>query len=279
VAAENSGEQDLSEVQLVEDLADVFGPGAEISVLGVTTSGPLTPNQNYDGGAVSELLAGSDNLAAGQTGAVTVMVEVLPEKLATYPASATGSATAADGSSVDAEVSAPFVLKAEQKLDVELRMLGEVVEARAGVFEAEFGITVTNSGPFRLTDFQIHESFAPGDGVEFAVVDVEGIGPSADLDPWFDGIRRADHFEDGAELAVGDSYELLVRVASSSSQLEKLRQQVIASGNDPFGSAVSNGSLDGQTGTADGRANRNRGGTGRQTRGEAGAATSATGER
>lgn len=245
VVAANSGDETLTRLQIYDDLADVFGPEAEIAVTGIAAAGGLTANQDYDGVDVIELLTGTGSLDEGETGAVTVSADIKPLELGTYSSNvdATGESASGKSSMVSIGDAAAIVLEANQAIEVELLLAGDPTETSPGVFEGEFQITVTNPGPFKVSDLQIHESFAPDDGTKLSIESVTTGDSEIELDPWFDGRENADHLRAGGDLAVGESRELVVTVATNVKILNDLRQQVIASAEDPFGTRVAGGTL------------------------------------
>lgn len=75
----NVGEVPLSDIKLLENLNDTFGAG-NFTVVNVT-SPTLTPNPNYNGNNVANLLGRGNNLTVGQSATVQLVVDVTPPDL------------------------------------------------------------------------------------------------------------------------------------------------------------------------------------------------------
>lgn len=93
---ENTGDVALSDVQVVDDLAAVFG-AADVTVDSIT-SADLTVNGAFNGATETTLLAGTDSLAVGATGTVSVQLTVVPgANLGPYANTATATGTSPGG--------------------------------------------------------------------------------------------------------------------------------------------------------------------------------------
>ncbi len=75
ILVENTGNVDLSNIQVTDDLATTFAPPASFSIVSVLSS-TLTTNPNFDGDTDINLLAGTDSLAVGANGTITLVVLV-----------------------------------------------------------------------------------------------------------------------------------------------------------------------------------------------------------
>ena len=111
ITVANVGDVRLDQVQAVEDLAATFA-GVESFAVDRLTSDALTVNPTYDGTGDTDLLTGTDSLAAGESGAIVLRVVVVPgsatgpfENQVTVsgisPAGVTVSDRSTDGDSVD----------------------------------------------------------------------------------------------------------------------------------------------------------------------------------
>jgi uncharacterized repeat protein (TIGR01451 family) len=90
----NLGNFDLSNLQIVDDLAATFRGAVSFSVASPPISPTLTTNRNYNGTSDTNLLAGTDTLPIGTTAIVTFNVRVTPgTNLGPYDNSATGIGT------------------------------------------------------------------------------------------------------------------------------------------------------------------------------------------
>jgi gliding motility-associated-like protein len=74
----NSGPVVASNIQLVDNLNTTFPSPITYTVLGVTTSTPLTANTSYNGNTISALLSGSNTLNVSQNAIVTLTVNFSP---------------------------------------------------------------------------------------------------------------------------------------------------------------------------------------------------------
>lgn len=99
VTVENFGNVPLNNLQVVEDLTATFGE--TFTVESVPTSSNLTTNPNFNGSSDTQLLAGTDTLAVGQTATITFSVRVTPSNNSnSYSNTATGTATGPDDTQV-----------------------------------------------------------------------------------------------------------------------------------------------------------------------------------
>ena len=94
---ENTGNIDLSGIQLQDNLDDVFGTDCAYSIDGLSSSA-FTVNPGYDGSADINLLAGTDELKSWNSGAVYLAVTAGPcDMLGTFENSAEASGTTPAG--------------------------------------------------------------------------------------------------------------------------------------------------------------------------------------
>lgn len=97
----NTGNLDLTDVQLTADLAAVFVAPASVAGATVTAS-PFSPNPAFTGTGVNGLLAPGSVLAEGATGTILLEVEVIPAGVGTsYELSLVASAQSAAGPLTD----------------------------------------------------------------------------------------------------------------------------------------------------------------------------------
>ena len=100
VLVENTGDVALNNVQVVEDLSAAFSGAAGFTV-DVRSSADFTVNSSFDGSTDTNLLAGTDSLAVGASGTISLTVTVTPgANPGPYSNTATGSATSPGGTTV-----------------------------------------------------------------------------------------------------------------------------------------------------------------------------------
>ncbi len=160
----NSGNVTARDIQMTDDLVAVFGAGH--FAVDAVTSTSLSVNPGYDGAGTIELLAGTDDLAPGASGVITLDVIVDPMGVA---GAFTNVATV-----LAAGLEAPI--------------------ARVDVADVSFDVS------FDLTiDKSTNASAAPGDDVMWTIV-IGNKGPSAVLGP----ITVTDALDDRLEFISGD---------------------------------------------------------------------------
>lgn len=103
-----TGSQPLDAVQVTDNLSKTFAKAGSWSVVGVS-SNRFTPNPAYNGSTDIRLLSGTDQLAPGQSGTITLRVEVRASLAAggTGPFDNTAFATARAGAELVEDDSAP----------------------------------------------------------------------------------------------------------------------------------------------------------------------------
>ncbi len=103
IRARNYGQQDLTNLQLTENLTTVFDIPFTIPPNSVTSpSGDLTPNPNFNGRTDINLLAGTDTLAIGQTKVLDLVITITPgNQTRTYTNQVQGTAQSPSGSVTD----------------------------------------------------------------------------------------------------------------------------------------------------------------------------------
>jgi LPXTG-site transpeptidase (sortase) family protein len=146
ILVQNTGDTDLNSVQVVDDLTATFPPPATYVVNSVSSL-TFSVNPGFNGNSNKNLLQGSDTLAPGASGAISLVVQVTTNGgEASYTNLATGSGITPGGTRVTASgsVTGPsFIDPALTKL---------VDPAQAGIGDTvTFIITVTNNGTVQAT--------------------------------------------------------------------------------------------------------------------------------
>ena len=165
ILVENTGNVDLSNIQVTDDLATTFAPATSFSIVSVI-SGTFTTNPNYDGdtdGGANpthiNLLAGTDSLAVGANGTITLVVLVDTGGNADiYTNTADAQGTPPSGPDVQDSDSIPgpsFIDPALTKaVDPSQAAVGDVVTFTITVFNngnvAATGVVVTDTLPDNL---------------------------------------------------------------------------------------------------------------------------------
>ncbi len=99
----NTGQVDLDQIQVVDDLVSTFPAPATFEVTNLF-SAELTVNDNYDGDSDVNLLAGTDSLAVGESGLIRLSVLVFARDSAP-PYANTATATAIGASRAVSDIS------------------------------------------------------------------------------------------------------------------------------------------------------------------------------
>ena len=103
IMTENLGDVDLANVQITENLAATFAGAQAFAVQSTTvTSGPVTVNPSFDGNIDTNLLAGIDSMAVGESASLQMVVLVTPgSNLGPYDNSITTSGVSPAGTGVE----------------------------------------------------------------------------------------------------------------------------------------------------------------------------------
>jgi LPXTG-site transpeptidase (sortase) family protein len=96
ILVKNFGNVVLNKVQVTDDLTTVF-PSPTTYVVQSITSTDLTVDTAYDGTTKTNLLTGTDSLAIGGSGTITVVVRVVPASSGPFNNTAVANAESSDG--------------------------------------------------------------------------------------------------------------------------------------------------------------------------------------
>ncbi len=99
ILVKNYGTKDLFKIQVEDDLATTFPAPTLFSLVSVESS-DFTVSSTYDGSTDKKLLAGTDSLLVGESGTITLVVNVTPAKVGPFYNSINGSSETSEGTSV-----------------------------------------------------------------------------------------------------------------------------------------------------------------------------------
>ncbi|MCP3974606.1 MAG: DUF11 domain-containing protein, partial [bacterium] len=161
--ASNLGDTDLLGLQITDDMSATYAAADAFVVLSVT-SGDFAVNGAYDGSGDVSLLAGTDTLAIGASGAVQVTVEVTPGAfLGPYENEATATATSPGGVDVTDDSQDGVDVDPDGNGDP-----GDNSDPTPVTFPVDdFDLTITKTGPGEVND---------GDSATWSIV-VTNLGP------------------------------------------------------------------------------------------------------
>lgn len=181
---ENTGDVNLNNVQVTDDLMTTFPTPAAYTVVTVTSPGlteqgnaGLTPNTGFNGDGDQDLLAGTDGLAVGDASTIGVVILLTPnESSANYLNSATATAESGagtpvedvsqDGTDVDPEGDGPsdnsdptpIVLARTPIVGIAKRVLTVTPDTpAAGTYQVTYEIKVENLGNVPLLDVNVQD--------------------------------------------------------------------------------------------------------------------------
>ncbi|MDH3463939.1 MAG: DUF11 domain-containing protein, partial [Acidimicrobiia bacterium] len=159
----NLGDTDLLNLQITDDMAATYAAADGFATLSVV-SGDFTVNPTYDGSADVDLLAGSDSLAVGASGAVQVSVQVTPGAfLGPYDNTATATAASPGGILVTDDSQDGVDVDPDGNGDP-----GDNSDPTPVTFPSdEFDLAITKTGPAEVND---------GDAAIWSIV-VTNLGP------------------------------------------------------------------------------------------------------
>ena len=169
ITVKNFSDKSLGNVQLTDNLTQAFGAPAAFSVLGSSVSqGSLTVNSAFTGGSNQEVLLGG-NLAAKETGVVSVTVHVMPNgNNGPFYNSVIAKGTVESTTVVVQDVSNTGVdpnptgeVPTAVRFDLPdaligvAKSVGTPVQVEDGVFDVAYSIKLTNLGRNDLTNVQV----------------------------------------------------------------------------------------------------------------------------
>ena len=265
----NLGDVPLDDIQVNFDFASMYD-GAQAELVQQTVRGTLRSDETYNGidriGVVDPEIS---FLADGDTARIEVDVLVRPvDSFGPYQGQAYGSAHGPndthtfdlsdrgvfidiDGNGVANEESEnrPVSLIPKKTASIGVaRLLTRLEEEKDGVYEVEFDIHARNLGDVPLSHIRLIEDFK--EMYEDAVVELMSVG-LPDQSPFsinaqFDGvIHRSLLVEDSTKLLPGELLSLRLGLRISAHSLSEVETRSYISGQDPFGTLVSDWSNSG----------------------------------
>lgn len=227
LAVTNIGDEPLIGLSLVDSLSSF--PTAAVGA--AIASDNLTLLGTYDGQANTELLDGSDRLAPGQSGSVTITVTFVPDGPGPFANVAqvtgtgefSGEATAARARD---QVTPP--LEPEMEIDKALESL--TLDNGSGLFTATFTVTVTNSGNEPLTAITLNDDLdaAPNNFPVGSVGTAFASTGGLTFNPAFDGVGQTSLLTGPNTLAVGASGTISMTVEFANDASSPYFNQVSA---------------------------------------------------
>jgi len=278
LVVQNSGDVELRNLQLIDDLAAAFAGASGFTVDAVTvTGGGLTADPAYTGTAPDTLLlAGTDTLPAGGSATLEVALTVTPgtdfgpygntaTAAGTSPAgtgladaSANGAVPDADGNGDPTDDNAPTPVNFTESPEVGLAkaVVAGPVNNGDGTYSLTYGFVVGNSGDVSLSGLQITDdlatAFAGASG--FTVDSVTVTAGPLTAGPGFTGNGGGQSLLGGSDtLQPGQTgtLELAVTVTPGSN-LGPYANTAFVQGTSPGGTTASDVSADGAVPDADG---------------------------
>jgi len=219
VVVTNTGNVELRNTQLTDDLAAIYGAGL-VSASASVTAGPCTANPLYDGVAVSNLLDGTDTLPLA--GACTVEITVSVDA-ANAPAGAPlvntdilnqvgAQGTSPFGETVSGSATAMVQLVETPAIDVTKAVSSPTANNGDGTYDVTYEIMVANTGDVELIGVQVADGLDALFGSNLqSVANTVTAGPCV-ANPAYDGVAVTDLLDGLVDLAVAGSCTIEVAV-------------------------------------------------------------------
>ncbi|MEM6639518.1 MAG: OmpA family protein [Pseudomonadota bacterium] len=262
---QNVGDVVLSTIQVVDRLTDTFAGADSFTVDGLAST-DFTVNPNYDGDTDINLLAGTDTLAVGGSGTVTLSLTVTPgDNLGPYENTGTASGLSPAGTPVtdistagtqpdpdndgdpgNNSTPTPVTFTENPQIGVAKAISFGPVNNGDGTFALAYQIFVENSGDVTLSNVQVTDdlsaTFAGAD--EFVIDNVTSGGLT--LNPAYDGINDTNLLAGTDTLAVGGNGTITINLTvTPGSNLGPYNNTAIAEGTSPSNTVVQDVSANG----------------------------------
>jgi hypothetical protein len=267
---ENTGNIDLSDIQLQDDLDAVFGTNCDYTIDGLSSS-EFTVNPAYDGSTDINLLSGTDELKSWNSGAVYLTVTAGPcDMLGTFANSAEASGTTPTGATVmdtsqegpepDPDGDGPgnnsedteFEFDEDAELGAAKRVTN-ITNNGDGTYTVGFEVKIENSGDVNLSDIQVMEDLATTFGAADAWSVQSITSEEFTVNTSFDGDGDINLLSGTDILLAGNEGAIYIEVLlTPGSTLTGYENSVTASGTSPSGDAITDVSTDGAEPDADG---------------------------
>ncbi|MEM7432618.1 MAG: OmpA family protein [Pseudomonadota bacterium] len=271
ITVENSGDVNLSDVQIDEPLANTFA-GASYNVDALSSVDFTVAIGVFDGDSNPGLLVAGNVLNAGDSGTVQLTVTVTPgANLGPYDNTATASGTApsgampsddsTDGATPDANgdgdpgndsIPTPTTFSEDAEIGIAKAVVAGPTNNGDGSYTLTYRIVVENSGDVDLIDVQIDEPLATTFAGATFIVDALTSTDLSVASGVFDGIANTSLLTAGNNLAVGTSATLdLTVTVTPGANLGPYDNTATAIGTSPSGAMPSDTSTDGVQPDAD----------------------------
>ncbi|NER34464.1 MAG: DUF11 domain-containing protein [Oscillatoria sp. SIO1A7] len=174
ITVQNTGNVQVNNLQVVENLTTTFPSPASFTIASSTSSG-LTVNPNFNGSTDTNLLAGSDVLAVGSTATIDLQVTLTPgpnpgafnntaSASGTSPSGGTVEDISTNGSNPDADgngnpsdnVPTPILIP---RLGV-AKAAGTITDNGNGSFTIPYTVVLENLGNVELSNLQVVENLS-----------------------------------------------------------------------------------------------------------------------
>jgi len=184
-AIENTGDQNLSNVQFTDNLL-AFGPinSTNITVI----NGSISPNNAFDGSSGLNLLTGGDNLIPGETATLSLQVNLGPFNTPIVGINNRTDISAIDPSGTtvtNLSLVAPVFVAPSSSIEVTKAISSAPTLNTDGTYDVVFSLFLKNTGDQSLNNVQLTDdlsAFAPINTISTSV-----IGPLA-LNQNYDGV-------------------------------------------------------------------------------------------
>jgi uncharacterized repeat protein (TIGR01451 family) len=270
VTIENTGNVDLVNLRVLDDLNTTFPAPATYSVQVAPASSTLAPNASFDGDTDQDLLSAPITIEPTDVHTVTFTVRVDPNGEASFENVLTGSADSPGGATVtddstdgtdpdangdvpandgdgnpnNTDSPTPIDFPEDPILGV-AKDLGTVTNNGDGTYTVEYTLTLQNYGNVDLSAVQVVEDLA----ATFTGSTISGVSANSTgftVSGTFDGSTDTGVLDGSDTLAVGDSGTITIEVTvEPGSNLGPYNNTVTASADSPEGVPVTDDSTDG----------------------------------
>ncbi len=263
---QNLGDVPLSNIQVADDLRASFS-GANSFTVDTIGSPDFTLSDTYDGAAHVQVLAGTDTLAPGRVGAVTIDATVRPGgKKGPYGNQALGSGASPagaqvsdlsdagiepdanhNGSAADAgeDDATLFYVRASQAVGLAMRLTAAVPTGPAS-YELTYELRVANMGWAPLHNLQVVDNLGAAFAGVAGIGDVHASSPTLTTNAAFNGVTNANILAGVDALDPGLTASIwLTAVVTPGAALGPFGNLATVAAMDPSNAPVSDLSQDG----------------------------------